>query len=94
MSKWFPTKEQKNAPGRDQKSQPSKKLAPSLASTNFQSEVRVGTGVPPEVEVGVGRLVFEEPEVMEETMTPFPPPDGAGVDDVGSCAIPSVLATQ
>ena len=88
----FPTKEGRNAPGRAQKSQPSKKLAPSLVSTNFQSEVRVGTGPPPEVDVGLGRLELE-PEVMEETMTPFPPV-GVGVDDVGFCTMPPGLATQ
>ena len=96
MSEWFPPKERVNSPGKSQKSQPSKKLAPFLSSTNFQSEVRVGTG-PPAEEVGVGllELELEEPEVMEETMTPFPPPDGVGVDDVGFCSTgPVGLATQ
>ena len=95
MSEWFPTREHVNTPGKSQKSQPSKKLAPSLFSTNFQSEVRgVGTGPPAEEAVGVGRLEVVEPEVMEETMTPFPPPVGVGVDDVGFCAGPVGLATQ
>jgi hypothetical protein len=43
------------------------------------------------VEVGLGRL--EEPEVMEETMTPFPPV-GTGVEDVGFCMASVGLATQ
>lgn len=89
MSEEFPTKDRTNTPGNDQKSQPSKKLAPSLVSANFQSEVRVGCGLPPEVEVG--RL--EEPVVMEETMIPFPPV-GTGVEDVGFCRAPVGLATQ
>jgi len=81
-----------NTPGKDQKSQPSKKLAPSLTSANFHSEVKVGTGLPPEEEeVGVGRLEMEEPEVMEETMTPFPPPVEFGVE---LCTVPAGLATQ
>ena len=90
MSERFPTKERTNAPASDQKSQPSKKLAPSLVSTNVQSEE--GTGLPPEVDVGLGRLELE-PEVMEETMMPFPPV-GVGVDDVGFCTMPLGLATQ
>ena len=93
----FHQRKEKDTPGRSQKSQPSKKLAPSLPSTNFQSEVRtgVGTGPPAEEEVGLGRLELEEPEVMEETMMPFPPPVGVGVDDVGLCTGPPVgLATQ
>jgi len=73
-----------NTPGKDQKSQPSKKLAPSLTSASFQSEVRVGAGLPPEEEVGEGRLEMEEPEVMDETMTPFPPPVEFGVEDFGT----------
>ena len=44
--------------------------------------------------MGLGRLELEEPEEMEETMTPFPPPVGVGVDDVGFCAGPVGLATQ
>lgn len=91
MSERFPAKERTNTPANDQKSQPSKKLAPSLVSANFQSEVSVGCGLPPEVEVGLGRLV--EPEVMEETMTPFPPV-GTGVEDVGFCTSSVGLATQ
>jgi hypothetical protein len=64
-----------NIPGKFQKSQPSKKLAPCLVSTSFQFEVGVGTGLPAEEEVGVGRLELEEePELMEETMMGFPPP--------------------
>ena len=77
-----------SAPAKDQKSQPSKKLAPSLVSTKLQSEVAVGTGP----EVDVGRLELE-PEVMEETITPFPPV-GVGVDDVGFCTTLPGLATQ
>jgi len=91
----FHQRNEKNPPGRSQKSQPSKKLAPSLFSANFQSEVRVGTGPPAEEDlegVGLGRL--EEPEVMEETMTPFPPPVEVGVDDVGLRTGPVGLATQ
>jgi hypothetical protein len=92
---WYPTKEQENTPARDQKSQPSKKLPPALVSTNVQGEVRVGVGVPLEVgvEVGVGRLELEEPEVMEEIMTGFPPAVGTGVDEDGFCAMLG-LATQ
>ena len=78
-----------NAPGNDQKSQPSKKLAPSLASTRLHSEVAVGTG-PPAVDVGPGR----EPETMEETMMPFPLPVGAGADAVGFCGLSLGFATQ
>jgi hypothetical protein len=63
-----------------QKVQPSKKLAPSLVSTNVQGEETVGVGVPPGVEVGVGRLEVE-PETIEETMMGFPPPDGTVDDD-------------
>jgi hypothetical protein len=82
---------------RDQKSQPSKKLAPALVSTRVQGEVGVGTGLPPEVvgvEVGVGRRETEEGEMMEETMTGFPPTVGTGVDDVGFCISLGLLATQ
>jgi len=57
----------------------------------------VGTGLAPEEEVGLGRLELEEPDVMEETMIPFPPPvvfpPAVGVgDDKGIC--PLGLATQ
>ena len=89
----------KNIPARDQKSQPSKKLAPALVSANVQGEERVGVGLPPEVEVGMGvgegegRLELEEPEAMEETMTGFPPAVGTGVDEDGFCRLPG-LATQ
>lgn len=93
MSRWFPTKERENTPARDQKSQPSKKLAPALVSTNVQGEVGVGAGLPLEEEVGVGCLELEETEVMEETMTGFPPLVGTIVDDVGSCPLP-VFTTQ
>ena len=96
MSEWFPTKERRNTPGEDQKSQPSKKLAPSLVSANVHWEVGVGAGLDTKEEVGVGRLELE-PDVMEETMMPFPlldefpPPDGVGTD-VGFC--PGEWATQ
>lgn len=82
---------------RDQKSQPSKKLAPSLTSTNVQGEVAEGVGDPPEpvdVGLGVGFLALEEPEVMEETMTGFPAPDGIVDDDDGFCPLSPGLATQ
>jgi len=97
MNEWFPTKGQVNAPGKAQKSQPSKKLAPALVSTKFQSEVGVGAGVPPEEDVGLGRLELEEPDVMDETMTLFPPPvefpPPVGVGDVLGF-VPWLLATQ
>lgn len=47
-----------------------------------------------EVGVGVGRLRLEEPDVMEETMTGFPPLVGTGVDDVGFCGLLAGFATQ
>ena len=56
--------------------------------------MRVGTGLPAEEEVGLGRRELEEPEVMEETIMPFPPPVGVGVDDVGLWTGPVGLATQ
>lgn len=93
MSKCFRTKEREDTPARFQKSQPLKKLAPARVSTNVQGEVGVGDGLPPEVEVGVGRLELEEPKEMEEIMTGFPPLVGMGVDD-GSCGFPGEFATQ
>lgn len=86
-----------NTPGKSQKFQPSKKLAPSLSSAKVHSEVGVATGPPPEEEVGVGRLELElelEPDVMEETMTLFPPPVGVSGDEVGFCTGPLGVATQ